>query len=137
MARRDVWLIYEPGPDCQCWRDALCPHGWSWTEENEDRHADAFGGAYESAADAIRETYGWRGFGVIGPLIRRRYSDSCLTRQIFIMPRGLERLADDHDASGGPAPLWIVQREGVTRRSRLGDEIRTYADAYRRRNDAD
>ena len=119
---RDVWVTLSPEDGCQCWRDAVCGHGWTWQEEEPPCvHQDAYQDVHESFADAVRALYPIRGGWAIGSLLRERAprdSDQWpTTRAVYVMPADSGPFTDDHEAEGGPAPLWIIHREPLLTRS--------------------
>lgn len=130
----DVWVTYQPADDCQCWRDGVCSHGWTW-QEDDCNHRDAMiDDVHESVADAVRALFSVYGASAIGRLIRQRYSTSRprTTMRIFVMPASAHgQLADDHEAYGGPSPLWVIERKKAAPRSRVGDAERRFANGYR------
>lgn len=129
----DLWVTYEPQDDCQCWRDALCAHGWTWQEDATCNHRDAMmSDVHVSVADAVRDLFSIRGAEAIGCLLRLRYSTEPprQTMEWYVMPPGVA-LVDDHDAVDGPAPVAVIVRKRPVPRSRVGDKFRRFADSYR------
>jgi hypothetical protein len=135
---RDIWVTYQPEGDCQCWRDALCPHGWTWSdvEERDCHHTDdILGDVHESLADAVRELYSIEGPAPIGLLLRQRYRGGAKrgTMTVFVMrPEDRDLMVDDHEAAYGPTPYRIIERKSMEKRSRPGDDFRSDINEYRR-----
>lgn len=141
----DVWVTYAAPVGCQCWRDAVCAHGWTWQEgdltdgSDECRHYEWFGAVHESLADAVRDLFSQEGAEAIGCLLRQRYRDGVhahMTMTVFVMRAGQGPFIDDHDATDGPTPLVVISRYRLVKRSTPRDdvhEVRKVAALYRPR----
>lgn len=115
----DVWITYDVPPSCECWRDALCTHDWTWKGEETDfcEHFESYEPVHRSLADAIRSLYGINGRSAIGSLLRSRYKNGPGTHEVFVMPPISDPLVDDHEAAGGPTPLFVISRYSLQERS--------------------
>jgi hypothetical protein len=125
-----VWVIYEPArtAECVCWRDTVCPHGWTWQEVDHDvcEHREGVFDAYLSVADALRALYQVHGTP-LGLLLKQRHNGR--TWRIFVLRRQSVRPEDDHDVQpqNDRQTDYIVERMEVKAR---GSE-RAVADMYR------
>lgn len=136
----DVWVTYEARGECDCWRDAVCAHGWTWQEDGDDepcQHVDGYEAVHESFADAVRALFSLEGPEAIGPMLRVRFAKGSpfpwKTHRVFIMRPGT-LIIDDHKAEGGPNPWRIIQREQFQPRSTPRHDLgmqREFASQYR------
>jgi hypothetical protein len=132
-----VWVIYDPGEDCQCWRDSLCSHGWTWQEDEGEghRHLDFIPEyVYQSLGDAVRELFWIDGADKVGHLLRERYhlARPRGTHRVWVMAPG-SSLEDDHESASPGRAIAVIESYGLLAPSRLGDTAghRAFANQYR------
>jgi len=141
MSSQWVWVLYAAAPDCQCWRDALCSHGWTWQpaefgEPSCDLRDYIDASVYVSFSEAMNRVIESSGPEAIGPLIRNRYTGEAINRGtarirgVWVMPVETTRedLIDDHEADRWVAPIAYVDRVRIAPRNPI--EARAYRHLY-------
>lgn len=124
----DLWVTYDPPDDCQCWRNALCAHGWTWHLDDSEppepcSHTESWQPPHESLADAVRDLWSIRGRKAIACLVRERENEDWArytgtTKAVYLLDR-VPSGADDHEglSDHDVRVLHVIERYPIARRT--------------------